>query len=82
MTNLTNRTWTATITVHGETFAADESELNLKADQLKATVREAVAYLEDGDRAEVDIYKTTKTRGTVRDTSRTVSLVDGKVWVQ
>lgn len=82
MTNLTNRTWTATITVHGETFDAELSPANLKRDQLQRTAREASEYLGNGDHAEIDIYKTTKAHGTVVDTSRTVSLVDGKVWVQ
>ena len=77
-----NRTWTATITVHGETFAAENSTANLKADQLKAAAREASEYLENGDHAKIYIYKTTKAHGTVRDTNRIVSFVDGKVWVQ
>jgi len=76
------RTWTATITVSGETVDADLSDANLKADQLKSAVREAVAYLDEGGHAEVKIYKTTKTHGTVLDTSRTVTPLGGKVFVQ
>jgi len=77
-----NRTWTATITVHGETFDAELSPANLKRDQLQQTAREASEYLENGDHANINIYKTTKAHGTVRDTNRIVSFVDGKVWVQ
>jgi len=73
------RTWTAEITAHGETFAAENSTANLKADQLKAAAREAGEYLEEGDDAKVELYKTTKTHGTVSDVSRLVVRHNGEL---
>lgn len=79
---MTNRRWTATIVQGNGEVEADLSEADLKADQMKLAIREAVGYLNNGEHCEVVILKTTKAHGTVVDTSRTVSLVDGKVWVQ
>lgn len=70
----TNRTWTATITIKGQTYVAPQSEYDLLRDQ---TLKAVLATVEPMRRAfatdaTVKLYKTTKARGTQLD--RTVSV--------
>jgi hypothetical protein len=74
------RRWTATITYvdnplelyasgAGETVEADWSEEDLQRSQAKAAYAEAVQFLLSGvgEAAHVQLWKTTKKHGTVRD---------------
>ena len=64
------RRWTATIEIDGVELDATLSSADLKQDQT----RQAIKDVEDlgGDEAGINIYKTTKVNGTVRDRFWTV----------
>jgi hypothetical protein len=75
------RTWTAQIRVytygHGVTVHnSSNSEYDLLRDQTVIAVHEASRFLSDGTEVSVDLYKTTKARGTEKD--RTVLVVRGR----
>lgn len=70
------RRWTAIIEIGRETFTAAQSGPDLQDAQLKAAAREAGEYLQAGlaEDVTVQLYKTTKAHGTVRDLSAVVYL--------
>lgn len=67
------RRWSATITCDdGSTWTAKQSDHDLQRDQLRSAVAEVAEYLPRGYAAEVQLHKTTKAHGTVRDLSVTL----------
>lgn len=73
MTEITYpRRWSATIVVNGVTLPATDSEYDLQEDQRKSAIREAAMFLDEADRVDAVIYKTTKARGTEPDHRFTV----------
>ena len=79
------RRWTAIIEIGRETFTAAQSGADLQDAQLKAAAREAGEYLLAGfaEDAVVQLFKTTKAHGTVRDLSAAVYVdAAGRIRIQ
>lgn len=89
------RRWTATVTLYGtelnmaqsrdgETVDATPSRNDLQRDQLAAAYGEACQYLLAGMgvAAEVQMHKTTKAHGTVRERSHVIFMEDAEKWAR
>lgn len=61
------RRWTATIEIDGVVLDATLSSSDLKQDQTRQAIADVAALGED--KASIEVYKTTKANGTVRDRS-------------
>lgn len=70
---MNDRTWTATLEIDGEQIAVTPSPYNLQRDQLKTAISEAAEWVRAGyEDVFIQLWKTTKANGTVKDQHWTV----------
>jgi len=78
---MTDRRWTATVTVDGVTLDADLPEQDLMRETRDAAAAQA-ALLADGEHAEVTMFKTTKAHGTRQERTYSVFTYRGRTHIQ